>query len=268
MREVTVIHDRWLFYFVYPVIATAAVHIGNENSLAELVTQPSYFSDLLFAFIVTYAAGAYFHNLYTRRPTIVLRAQMTRKALGRSLCLAVLLPVSVLVILEIIYVVVGLGIPLADATIFYLELPLMLLFCLLISGVYSVLITPPVTADPPVAEPAYRGYLVVHSGALSRSIPVADIAYFRVVEKTTFVVLTTTEQFSSPLNLREIREEVDPALFFTLNRQVVASRGSVEAYERTATRKLRVLLSPPCDDEQFVSKTKSAAFLRWLGEGQ
>ena len=268
MRVATAINDRWLFYFAYPVIATAAVHIGNDNSLAELVTQPSYFSDLLFAFLVTYAAGAYFHELYARRPSIALRAQMTRKSLGEFVGLAVLLPVSALVILEIMYVVIGLGISLADATIFYLELPLMLLFCLLISGVYSVLITPPIPADPPVAEPAYRRYLVVHSGALSRSIPVADIAYFRVVEKTTFVVLTTTEQFSSPLNLREIREGVDPALFFALNRQVVASRGSVEAYERTATRKLRVLLLPPCDDEQFVSKTKSAAFLRWLGEDQ
>ena len=268
MREATVLQDRWLFYFVYPIIAIAVVHIGNDNPWAELVTLPSYLPDLTFALVVTYAAGIYFHTLYTRCPSLVLHAKMGKRTLGEFLVLAVLLPVSVVVVLEIVYVVHGLGISLQDAAIFYLELPLVLLFCLLINGAYAVLSIPPVVAEPVAAVPAYREHLVVHSGALSRSIPVAEIAYFQVVEKTTFVVLTTADKYLSQFNLRQIREGVDPALFFPLNRQVVAGRVSVRAYERTTTRKLLVHLSPRCDDEQFVSKTKSTAFLQWLEEGR
>ena len=42
------IRDKWLFLFVYPILALLAVHFGNDNALLKLMGMPSYYTDILF----------------------------------------------------------------------------------------------------------------------------------------------------------------------------------------------------------------------------
>ena len=260
--------DRWLFRIVYPLMALAVVHVGNDNSLAELLRLPSYYSDLALSLLLTFGTGLYFRWYYRRHRSPLSPRGWVGERLGEYLAGVLALPVAVLIAVECLYVVGVLGIPFSETSIPYLELPLIILFCLLINAVYLIVgLRAAVQEGGAGAQDKstrYPGQFVVHAGTRSRSISVGEIAYFELVDKVTFLVSTGGERFVINQSLRELESGTDPNLFFLLNRQLLAHRRSVEGYARTDTRKLRIDLLPPPVAEHFVAKTKVTAFLGWL----
>ena len=258
-----------MFRLVYPLIALAIVHVGNDNTLTELVRNPTYYSDIVLSLLLTFSAGWYFRRYYRHHaPPVAGPDGAEAGRVGEYLLSVLVIPVLILSTLEAFYVGVILDIPFREVTILYLELPLIVLFCLLINAAYLVMglrgEVQQVRTGVTHAGPAYRTHFVVHAGAASRSIAAEEVAYFRVVDKITYLVQVDGSQSLLNLPLREVEECTDPAVFYPLNRQLVAHRQSVCEYERTDTRKLLVRLSPPTGTEQFVSKLKATAFLRWL----
>ena len=45
--------DKWLFRVVYPLMALSVIHVGNDNRVAELLRNPTYYTDLLVAALLT-----------------------------------------------------------------------------------------------------------------------------------------------------------------------------------------------------------------------
>ncbi len=271
MKHAAPLNDRWLFYYVYPVIAVAIVHIGNENSLSQLLRIPSYYSDLVLALALTFGMGYYYHRYYRLHPLLLEPAS---GRIGHLVNLLVL-PIALVIGIELLYVVLLLGIPFRELSVFYLELPLVLLFSVLINVIYTGLIFQQRAAATEVLlgkergrdeYDAFPGGFVVHAGARSFRVPVEEIAFFEVVEKTTFLVTAAGRRHLLDQPLREVQVATDPRQFFGLNRQVVAHRRSIAGYARTGTRKLTVDLHPAPDATPTVSKVKAGAFLRWLEE--
>ncbi|SMO91298.1 hypothetical protein SAMN06265379_11438 [Saccharicrinis carchari] len=63
-KDKTGVNDRWMFIWVYPVLALLAVHIGNDNTFDQLLHIPSYYSDIAFALTCVYLTGWYFRVLF------------------------------------------------------------------------------------------------------------------------------------------------------------------------------------------------------------
>ena len=257
---------RWLPFVVYSVIAWSAVHIGNDNPFFVLISLPSYRTDLALSLICTFGTGWYLHRLH-RRP---------QPSLQYTVFYGIVLPVGVVATSLILYLEYYLGLPLLESSFFYLELPLISLFCVMINLFYlrlqnysrtnqEELVSN--TPGPSLSEKVGRNHIVVHTGKKSTNLPLSAVAYFIIQDKFTFLVTRNGDRFLYDRPLAEVAKEVSSADFFPLNRQVIAHRQSVLSFTRTATRKLEIELLNGPKTPIYVSKIKAPKFLNWLHRG-
>ncbi|PKP01097.1 MAG: DNA-binding response regulator [Bacteroidetes bacterium HGW-Bacteroidetes-6] len=65
-------------------------------------------------------------------------------------------------------------------------------------------------------------------------------------------------------SLDELEKQLDPFLFFRINRQMLVNRKSLVSMERYFGRRLRLKLNPIADVEVFVSRSRVSDFMNWL----
>lgn len=267
------VNDQWILIFIYPVLAILVVHIGNDNSFFTLLTIPSYYTDLLLAFACTYLVGFFYRSFFRKTEAKFNWTDQLKKRIGYQLLYGILIPVLILASIEALYLEFLLDIPVLESSMLYLELPVITTFCILINLLYTLLyfrkhtlqltqeLTQKDRASAPV--PVFKTFFVVNKSTRSLHIPASEAAYFRVIEKSTYLV-TAQEKYLYDSSLEQLIKEIDPSVFFQLNRQIIASRMSIEGYSHTDTRKLSISLNPAISEEVFVSKTRATAFLHWL----
>ena len=262
--------DRWVFRLVYPLMILGAIHIGNDNALHDLVRMSSYYTDLLLAIVCTYGAGIYFRYLFQRMERQFPWDQPLKDRIRYQWRFGLLLPLLVILASELVYLSIFLGIPAVQSSMLYLELPLVLIFLLLINLFYFILyyrmhhlVSARSTAAP--SRSLDTPSLLVQAGAKVIRLPVHTIAYCRKQERLTFVLTLAGEMYWSDLPLEKIGEELGARNFYQLNRQVIASRQSIRAYTPTATRKLAIELQPVAQAAVYVSKAKATDFIQWFG---
>ncbi|MCB0636121.1 MAG: LytTR family transcriptional regulator DNA-binding domain-containing protein [Lewinella sp.] len=266
-RAHTEVNDSWMFLFLYPMMAVAIIFIGNDNSLRKLLSIPSFYTDLLVAIACTYLAGWYFRVLFRRLERDFDWDTQLRQRLRRQLVLGVLLPTAVLVAIEVAYLFLA-GIVWAKSSVFYLELPIIILFCTIVNLVYFFLYyrQHQLTRQQAMAT-APEAIFVAGAGKRIEHIPQSDVAYFITREKVTFLVTTGGRRHVYEATLKQLGEDLPNHHFFQLNRQVIATRQGIASSQRTATRRLEISLRPAADEPVFVAKTKVTAFLDWLSGG-
>lgn len=262
------ISDRWLFLIFYPLCALATIHIGNDNSLSELLAIPSYYSDLLIAFGISYSSGFYV-RFVSGRLSQIHKGQL-KTAARLHFLYGVLPPLCFAIIIEIIYLQT-LQISLRESSIFYLETPLILLFLLfsnlfyLVRDIYSFQEQKLVEMKSGNKKTkAYKTHLMVSRGATSRVIEVNDVSHIEFSDKVTYVVTVEGEKFVVNEALQSIYEELDPSRFYMLNRQMIVNKTTINGYVQMETRKLLVKLKVQSLENTFVSKARAGDFIRWL----
>lgn len=267
------INDKIVFLVVYPIIALLTIHIGNDNTFRELLRIPSYYTDLLLAFTMVYLTGFYFKALFKKIDNRFNWTNKLRERIWYHAFYGILLPVTVIIVVEIVYLIFLLKIPLHESSVFYLELPVIATFCTLINLIYIILyfriyttgLTRPITDfQGKEISVSVKTNFVVNNGLKVLNIPAEDVSYFRVLDKSTLLVTKDGRQYLYNSSLENLIENIDRTKFFQLNRQVIAGRASIKAYSHTETRKLGITLQPEMKDEIFVSKNKASTFLQWL----
>lgn len=264
--------DRWMWRYLAPLVALGAVHIANDNTLWELLHIPSYYTDLLFAFLFTYACFWYVRKLSLRLD----REPDERKRILKQVLLGVALPTTIVIGAEMVYLVFLLEIPLSESPIFYLELPITFLFLALVNLLYYILhlrqgknavpqppVQSPQTENFPASETKEEVRFFVQSGQHQLAVHPHEVAYFYLDSKCLWLFTSTGEQYMLNDTLDQIQQKVDPESFFRLNRQCIAHRHSIKKTAYTETRKLEVSLLPENTWEIFVSKANAGAFQRW-----
>jgi hypothetical protein len=231
-----------MFWLVCPALALASVHVGNDNTLAELIRMPSYFTDLALAFISTYGVVLYLRNFHAFLNRRYGRETQTRSLVLLQLGAGVIIPVAVVISLELIYLSI-IHIPLKNSSVFYLELPLVVVFCVMINLVYSMMFHKLAvhshhiasTGQGDVREAVRTDYnFTVHSGHSMINILAGQVAYFIVFEKQTFLVTREGKRFLYTEPVSRIHEGLPDGIFFQLNRQVTASRAGIQQVEYSA----------------------------------
>jgi hypothetical protein len=271
------VNDKWILIFVYPLSALLTVHIGNDNSFQELLQIPSYYTDLLLAFTCALLLAFYYRILFKKIDDRFNWTDQLKKRIAYHLLYGIFFPVTIAIIIESIYLTILLDIPLNDSSIFYLELPVIFIFCTLINLIYillyfqkhNLMLSRALILQQETVINTRDGFkenFVVNNGVRSLNIPAEEIAYFQVVEKSTFLVTNQGQKHLYDSSLEYLIQSVDQKKFFQLNRQMVASRSSIKTYSPTHTRKLSVTLVPEITEDVYVSKSKASAFLQWLKE--
>ncbi len=115
-------------------------------------------------------------------------------------------------------------------------------------------------------EPEYKERFMISIGPKLRSVETADVAYFFLDERVTF--LTTTEGANLPLeyNLDKLTQLLDPKRFFRVNRQFLVSLPAIYSIHTYSAGKLKLDLQPKTRHEVFVSGDRVADFKEWLGK--
>jgi hypothetical protein len=267
------VSDKWLNFIVYPAISFLVVHIGNENSLIELVQINSYYTDILLALTCTYSIGWYLKRIYRSTDKRFEWYKDLKIIITRNAFYGMLIPLLAAMIAELIYIIFVLNLPVGESAIFYLELPLAALFLLLLNIFYIFLYTrknllklKTVNNGLVTTTEKHKEHVLVFRGTEAFNIAVSEIAFFIILNKTTFLVTKLNQKYLYNEPLQTIAENINPSEFFILNRQVLAAKKAIRSFEQTDTRKLIITLEPSLSEETFVSKARAAAFMKWMDE--
>ena len=115
------------------------------------------------------------------------------------------------------------------------------------------------------SAPRWRQRLLGRLGSQFHSLAVADVAGFVSVDKLTFAVLRDGRRYQVETPLADLEGELDPALFFRANRQVLIAAQAVRRFAPAGKGRLRVESAPDALGELVVSPDRAAAFRAWLG---
>lgn len=116
-------------------------------------------------------------------------------------------------------------------------------------------------------KPKYKQRFLVKKGVHFISVPVASIAYFFTEHKVSFLVNREGDRFMADQSLQQLEEELDPMIFFRVNRKYLASLASIAQFSSNGQGKLILELNPPVSEEVIVSQEKSSAFKQWVVGG-
>lgn len=110
----------------------------------------------------------------------------------------------------------------------------------------------------------YKNRFLVQIGNKLHSIEMDEIAYFQSFEKTTSLITTENRSFPIEYSLVQLELELNPEVFFRINRQFLIARKSISNITYVSTSKLKVELAPLSKNTIFVSVEKITDFKQWL----
>lgn len=111
---------------------------------------------------------------------------------------------------------------------------------------------------------SYRKRVLVKSGSDYVSVPVDDIAYFASHHKVVFLVNHSGQKWMFDRSLGVLEEELDPAIFFRLNRQVIVHIAAVKKFRPAEKGKIKVEIQPPMKEPVTVSQERASLFRGWI----
>jgi DNA-binding LytR/AlgR family response regulator len=116
------------------------------------------------------------------------------------------------------------------------------------------------------AEPAYKDRFMVTVGPKLRSVEVADIAYFFLQDKITFLVNQQGTTLPLDYNLDRLTQLLSPRQFFRVSRQYLVSLAAIRMVHTYSASRLKLELLPTPRHEVLVSGDRVADFKEWLGK--
>jgi two-component system LytT family response regulator len=110
----------------------------------------------------------------------------------------------------------------------------------------------------------YKNRFVVKVGLHIRSIPVDNIDYFFICEKSTFICTKEGKSYAIDYYLDRVEQLVDPRLFFRISRKYIICIDAVKDIIAYSNSRLRIVLNNPPEEEAIVSREKVRDFKIWL----
>lgn len=110
----------------------------------------------------------------------------------------------------------------------------------------------------------YKERYIIKVGERLKSISVGNILYFSSMEKTTFAHTDDGRQHILDFTLDQVEEQVDPQVFFRVNRKYVIAMGSILDMINHTNSRLRLILKGTDADDVIVARERVAAFKGWL----
>ncbi|HEX2605996.1 MAG TPA: LytTR family DNA-binding domain-containing protein [Flavisolibacter sp.] len=114
-------------------------------------------------------------------------------------------------------------------------------------------------------KPAYKDRFLVKRGREFVSIRVQDIAYFYAAHKLVCLTDRSGSRFILDQSLSDLEKQVDPSLFFRINRKYLVGKDSITRILALPKSRLQLEVLPAPPDEICISAENSAAFKEWMG---
>jgi DNA-binding LytR/AlgR family response regulator len=113
---------------------------------------------------------------------------------------------------------------------------------------------------------AFKSRFMVRFGEKIQSVPVEEIAFFYSEERVTFLQTQSAKKFVLDSTLEQVEAQVDPGLFFRLNRKFLTRVNAVEEVLSYSNSRLKVKLKNCPDSDILISREKVGEFKDWLDQ--
>ncbi|MGC4037173.1 MAG: LytTR family DNA-binding domain-containing protein [Chitinophagaceae bacterium] len=111
----------------------------------------------------------------------------------------------------------------------------------------------------------YKKRFLVKKGTDYITIKTEDIAYFYATYKLVCLVEKTGQKFILDKSLSDLEKELEPALFYRVNRKYLVNINSIKKIKSYPKSKLQIELEPSVNEDVIVSQENTAAFKEWAG---
>lgn len=115
------------------------------------------------------------------------------------------------------------------------------------------------------APAGYRKRFLVKRGIDYVSIKTEDIACFYATHKLVCMVDNRNQKYILDQSLAEIEKQLDPSLFYRVNRKYLVQQGAIKKIKAYPKSKLLLELDPPADEEIIIAQENTNAFKAWMG---
>lgn len=95
-------------------------------------------------------------------------------------------------------------------------------------------------------------------------VSIAEVAYFVTDNGISWLVRADGKRFVVDETMEEVAAQLDPGIFFRLNRQVIARPEAIKQIHKHFNGKLKIVLQPNLAEEVFVSRQTAPEFRAWL----
>lgn len=112
----------------------------------------------------------------------------------------------------------------------------------------------------------FKKRFLVYKGDEMLSLAAADVLYFYKEGRKTKAISTDGNVFDLPVNIQDVEEQIDPDLFFRLNRQYIVNINAIKKISSFFNSKLKVYLYHCPEVAIVVSRERSAMFKEWLNK--
>ena len=105
---------------------------------------------------------------------------------------------------------------------------------------------------------------MVHQKDALIPIKAKDFAFFYIDVSLVKGITRTNEIFVMDRKMEDLEAELDPSLFYRINRQFIAQRTAIGKINYSFNGKLTLTVSPKFNESIVISKAKSMHFKEWM----
>lgn len=113
-------------------------------------------------------------------------------------------------------------------------------------------------------EKKWKTRIVVKKGMDNLVVKVTDIALFWIQDRIVFVLDRDANKYMMDKCLTDVSEQLDPALFFRINRQAIVNIHFIKSYRVFKKVKLSVDLTIRGTNSLIVSQERTPLFKNWI----
>ncbi len=113
-------------------------------------------------------------------------------------------------------------------------------------------------------ERKYVRRFLVKSGERFVPIAIRDVAYFCAYDRWTYLVSTDGKKYLLDRNLKTLEEQVDPSLFFRLNRRFFVKIDSIYCLTPYFKGQVTVTVVPEVKEKIVVSRKRTPELKAWI----
>ncbi|MDR7128564.1 DNA-binding LytR/AlgR family response regulator [Algoriphagus sp. 4150] len=110
----------------------------------------------------------------------------------------------------------------------------------------------------------FKSRFLVKYGDKIQSIPTVEISFFSSEERVTFLQTKEGKKYVLESTLEQTEAQVDPAIFFRLNRKYLSSMEAIDGIFSYSNSRLKVTLKKCADQDILISREKVGDFKNWL----
>ena len=110
----------------------------------------------------------------------------------------------------------------------------------------------------------YKKRFLVKRGTDYVSVRTEDIAYFYATHKLVCMVDNQGHKFILDQSLADIEKQLDPALFYRVNRKFLVQLGAIKKIRTYPKSKLQLEVAPSINEDIIISQENVSAFKQWM----